>query len=217
MFDSLHARLRESLLFQRVTAMCRVLLAVGFIPPGITKMIGHPFTLLPPSTPVGYFFDAFFQASEYYAFVGFVQVLAGVLLLFPRTATVGAALFFPIILNITMITLSIGFEGTWLVTLLMLAANVYLLVWDYQRLKTLLPNKLVRNGIFGSYEYVKQAGFWAMMGLVAYGFVAMLGVANLWSRLGLGGFVMFAMAGVVFGSIIAWHLQRMPGSDEAVA
>jgi hypothetical protein len=62
------------------------------------------------------------------------------LLLFPRTAALGAAIYFPIILNIFVITLSIGdaFGGTRIVTGLMLLATTYLLLWDYDRWKGLL-------------------------------------------------------------------------------
>ena len=44
-------------------AFFRILLAAGFIPPGLQKVVGHRFTSLGVDTPVGYFFDAFFQAG----------------------------------------------------------------------------------------------------------------------------------------------------------
>lgn len=117
----------------------RVLLAIGFIPPGLIKVLGEPFTQAGPETPIGLFFTAFFQAQGYYAFVGAAQVLAGLLLLWPRTATLGALIYLPIIANIFVITSTLGFRGTWLVTGLMTLATVYLLAWDYHRLRPLLP------------------------------------------------------------------------------
>jgi hypothetical protein len=60
------------------------------------------------------------------------------LLLVPRTALLGAILYFPIILNICVLAYSVRFEGT-RITTLMLLANVFLLVWDYDRLKHVLP------------------------------------------------------------------------------
>ena len=141
MLDRLHARLVRSRLLQRFTAFTRVLLAVGFIPPGLKKLTGEPFTQLPVSHPVGYFFDAFFQATEFYVFVGLAQVVAALLLLWPRTATLGAVLYFPIILNIAVVTVAIGFQGTWLITILMTLACLWLLVWDYDRLKAILPSR----------------------------------------------------------------------------
>ncbi len=48
-------------------------------------------------------------------------------------------MYFPIILNIWAVTVSMHFRGTWVITSLMLLANVYLLCWEYDRLKPLLP------------------------------------------------------------------------------
>ncbi|HET6668759.1 MAG TPA: hypothetical protein VFH15_00875 [Pyrinomonadaceae bacterium] len=43
--------------------------------------------------------------------------------------------YFPLILNIFVITVSMHFTGTPVITGLMLLANIYLLCWDYDRLK----------------------------------------------------------------------------------
>ena len=50
----------------------------------------------------------------------------------------GAIFYFPIILNIFVLTHATRFEGTRIVTF-MLLANLFLLVWDYDRLKHVLP------------------------------------------------------------------------------
>jgi len=47
-------------------------------------------------------------------------------------------LYFPIILNICVLAYSVRFEGTRITTFMVLA-NLYLLVWDYDRLKHILP------------------------------------------------------------------------------
>jgi hypothetical protein len=60
------------------------------------------------------------------------------LLLIPRTTLLGALLYLPIIFNICVLTYATRFEGTRIATL-MLLANVFLLCWDYPRLKYLLP------------------------------------------------------------------------------
>jgi uncharacterized membrane protein YphA (DoxX/SURF4 family) len=137
--DRWHAWARSKRRLDYFTWFTRILLAAGFIPPGLKKVVGEPFTVLGPDTAVGYFFDALHQAGWYYAFIGWGQVIAGLLLLLPRTATLGAVLYFPIILNIWAITVAVGFRGTWVITSLMLLANVYLLCWDYDRLKGILP------------------------------------------------------------------------------
>jgi hypothetical protein len=57
--------------------------------------------------------------------------------LIPRTATLGALVYFPIILNFFIIMVSMHFTGTPFITGLMLLANIYLLCWDYDKLKCL--------------------------------------------------------------------------------
>lgn len=126
----------------RVFAVCvRVLLALAFVPSGLVKIMAEPFTTLPVSDPVGYFFAGFFSAHGYYQFIGVAQWVAGGLLPIPRTATLGALLYLPIIVNIFAITVAIGpaFAGTRVVTGAMMAANVYLLCWDWDRWKQVLP------------------------------------------------------------------------------
>ena len=206
--DRLHARIVRSRALQRFTAVTRVLLAAGFVAPGLTKLLGHRFTQLPTSTPVGSFFEAFFQATEFYVFVGLAQVTAALLLLWPRTATLGAVLYFPIILNITVLTWAIAFPGTRWITLLMTLAALWLLVWDYDRLRAILPRRRERAGAFGPREYALQAGVWALAGVAAAGVATALGVANLTrfvpAAAGLG------LAGAVFGLVVAWHLRQLP-------
>ena len=121
------------------TVATRLLLAIGFIPPGLRKALGYRFTLIPPEgSAVGLFFEGFFQSGEYYGFVGLIQIAAGVMLLVPSTALLGALLYLPIIVNIFVITVAMEFRGTWVIVGGMLLANLYLLAWDYDRLRTVL-------------------------------------------------------------------------------
>ncbi len=136
--DRLHERVVQHPFSRAFTWITRVLLFLGFAPSGIKKILNEPFTLLGPETSVGYFFDALHQTGWYYQFIGAAQILAGVLLLIPRTSALGAVMYFPIILNIWAITISMHFRGTWVITSLMLLANVYLLCWEYDRLNGLL-------------------------------------------------------------------------------
>ena len=117
---------------------CRVALALGFIPSGIVKVMGERFTALPSNHPLGHYFDALYLTGFYYKFIGVGQLTAALLLLIPRTALLGAILYFPIIFNICVLTYATRFEGTRIATL-MLLANLYLLCWDYARLKYVLP------------------------------------------------------------------------------
>lgn len=135
--DRLHARVRQNPILQRFTVCTRILLAIGFIPPSLVKIQGERFTAIPIEHPVGFFFEAMYRTGAYWNFIGWAQLIGALLLLNPRTAVLGAVVFFPIILNIFVITFSMHFAGTWVVTGLMLLACTYLLCWDYNRFKPL--------------------------------------------------------------------------------
>lgn len=139
---ALHRRLRAWPVALRLLWMTRLLLALGFLPTGLIKVLGQRFTSMGIDTPVGFFFEAMYQTGFYWRFIGASQMLAALLLLWPRTALLGALLFAPIIVNIHVITSSVGFVGTPVVTGLMLLAVAYLLVWDAHRLAPLLPGQL---------------------------------------------------------------------------
>jgi uncharacterized membrane protein YphA (DoxX/SURF4 family) len=124
--------------FRYFTVFCRVALALGFIPSGIVKISGERFTGLPSNHPLGQYFDALHLTGFYYTFIGVAQLVTALLLLIPRTALLGAVLYFPIILNICVLAYSVRFEGTRITTFMTLAC-FYLLVWDYDRLKHILP------------------------------------------------------------------------------
>ncbi len=136
--DRLHAAARRNIWLGRLAVVTRVLLALGFTPSGWTKLVGNRFTNLGTDTPVGFFFEALYQTGFYWRFLGAVQLLAALLILIPRTTTLGALLYFPIIVNIFLITVSMHFQGTPYITGLMLLGSVFLLCWDYDRLVPLV-------------------------------------------------------------------------------
>src|SRR6185369_17279375 len=136
--DDLYHEAKGNRWLRYFTILCRFALALGFIPSGIVKIIGERFTALPSNHPLGHYFDALYLTSFYYRFIGVSQLTAALLLLIPRTALMGAILYLPIILNICVLTYATRFEGTRIATL-MLLANLYLLWWDYGRLKYVLP------------------------------------------------------------------------------
>ena len=63
------------------------------------------------------------------------QVVAGALMLLPRTATFAAVAFFPVALNIFVITVALEFRGTPFITGPMLVGAAALLAWDWHRLR----------------------------------------------------------------------------------
>ena len=134
----LNSKARQSKLLRIFTVFTRVILAIGFIPSGLTKLLGNRFTVLGIDDPVGFFFEALYRTGFYWRFLGICQLAAALLLLIPKTATVGAIGYFTLILNIFLITVSMHFTGTPIITGLMLLASIYLLCWDYEKLKHLL-------------------------------------------------------------------------------
>jgi len=204
LLDRLHGRVRAHPAFQRLAIISRILLALAFVPTGLVKLMGERFTLMGIDTPVGLFFEAMYQSGGYWTFVGLAQVVAGVLLLIPRTSTLGAVLFFPIVLNIFVITVALEFRGTPFITGSMLLASVFLLCWDYDRLKTVVwpPASSAARSQRVPIGRLERAGY-------IVGTAAGLGVLG-WTRgfvpralvpvfLGIG-----ALAGVVV--LIAWIL-----------
>ena len=74
----------------------------------------------------------------YARFIAASQVLVGLLLLTQRFATLGAILLFPLLLNIFMVTVSLEWRGTPYVNFFLLLLNVWLLAFDYHKLKFIL-------------------------------------------------------------------------------
>ena len=160
MIDRLFAWVRGSALLYRFTLFTRALLIAGFIPTGMVKLLGRRFTSLGLDSPVGAFFECMYQTGFYWRFLGFSQVLAAVLLVFPRTAHLGAAIFLPIMLNIFVITVSVGFTGTPVITGLMVLAAAYLCFWDYDRFRPLLTRApLERQLVRHRLDPWESAGF----------------------------------------------------------
>ncbi len=139
--DRLHAGARRLRVLQWFTWGVRILLAIGFAVPGSTKLRGDMFGNLPGEGVTGQFLDTFDRVGYLAEFVGAFQVVAAVLLLIPRTALVGALIYLPTIAGIEVITLTTGFFGTTLtptITTLMLLGTVYLVCWDWHRVKPLV-------------------------------------------------------------------------------
>lgn len=138
-FEEIYREAKSDKWFQRFAVFCRCALAAGFLPAGYVKIIGQRFAEgLPHNNPLGHYFDALLITGYYYTFIGIAQVIIAILILIPRTALLGAMMCFCIVANITVLTYATRFDGTRLVTMMLLAC-VYLMIWDYDRLKYILP------------------------------------------------------------------------------
>ena len=206
--DTLHKSVTGNRALQIFTAFTRILLAIGFIPPSIKKIMHEPFTMLPDSHPVGHYFNALYATGFYYEFIGWGQLIAAILLLFPRTAHLGALAFFPIILNIAVLTSSVGFAGTNYLTALMLLAATYLVAWDYDRLKPIFfSNRKEKTRPF-KFQFLWIPALFAVGGFFITAFFAFFKVANLHQRF-LPVALILSGVGTVFGLLIALHLKFM--------
>lgn len=109
--------------FKGFAVFCRIALAASFLPTGFVKIMGERFAAgLSSNNPLGHYFDALYLTGYYYTFIGIVQIIIAILLLIPKTSLLGALMYFPVILNICVLTYATRFAGTRLVTMLLLAS-----------------------------------------------------------------------------------------------
>lgn len=137
--DRLHIRVKQNMWLRYFTVFNRVGLAIGFLPSGYVKINGERFTVLSFNHPVRNYLEALHRTWFYYTFIGVVQVTAAILLLILSAATLAALIYFPIILNICILTWGVRLEGSWVSSPLMVLANLYLLCWSYEKLKYIFP------------------------------------------------------------------------------
>ena len=141
-FEHFFIKVKQNRWIWLFSIFCRVTLAFGFLMGGFVKIIDERFASgLSIIHPMGSYLNALHHTGYYYTSIGIAQILAAVFLLIPRTVFLGALIYFPIILNIFILSFAVRFQGSLLTSPLMLLANIFLLCWHYDRLKFLLPIK----------------------------------------------------------------------------
>ncbi len=144
--DRLHSQAKGNRWLWLFSIFCRLALAAGFIPAAIVKLMDERFASgLSVNHPMGHYLEALQHTGYYYTFIGVVQAAAAILLLTPRTVTLGAFLYFPVILNICILTYALRFDGSLFTAPLMTLANSYLLGWNYEKWKYILPFNRLPN------------------------------------------------------------------------
>ncbi len=139
-FEQFYLKIKGNRWYWLFSIFCRLALAYAFIFAGMVKIVGERFASgLSEVHPMGAYLVALHHTGYYYTFIGIAQVIAAVLLLIPRTVTLGALLYFPIIVNIWLLSYAVRFEGSFVTSPLMVLATLYLLVWNYDRLRYILP------------------------------------------------------------------------------
>lgn len=137
-------KIKQIAVFQLFTIFLRYLLGAAFIWASILKIRGIRFTPFSgenaPINSLPHLLESMYQSGFYWYFIGWGQLIAGFLLMSQIFSTLGAIAYFPIILNIVVLTTYFDSPGILAITSLMLLANIYLLLWDWNKLKFVVLN-----------------------------------------------------------------------------
>ncbi len=116
----------------------RILIGFAFLPAGLKKILGEPFTDPGNRGPFHEFLHAFHATGHFYTFVGVVQLVAATLLMTQRFATAGAFMALPVTGAILAFCWSTAVVPTAMVVTLMFAGLVGLALWDVERWRGVL-------------------------------------------------------------------------------
>ncbi len=143
-------KIRALKIFQIFTIYLRYLIGFAWVFASIVKIQGDRFTsgdgIDSSIDSAWHMFETLYQSGIYWKFIGWGQLIAGGLILSQRFSLLGAVAGLPIAANIFFITISYYFAGTPLITGLMLLGNIYLLLWDWDKIRVLFEPQ--------SYSYV---------------------------------------------------------------
>ena len=174
-FISLLIYFRQFKVLQIFTIYLRYLIGGAFVIAafGMGKFNNHEMLISSPGVsidklePIQQFFRVMATSGLYWNFIGWSQVLAGFLLMTQRFAKIGAAIFFGLILNIFIITLSFHFRGTPVVTGLMLLATTYLILWDFDSFQFMF-RKPKTEYVHESSPGIIDKPYWAIVGVLMF-------------------------------------------------
>ncbi len=168
--ESLISRLKQNPVLQLFTISLRYLLGAAFVFASIFKIQGIRFTpesaANAPINSLEHFFEAMYQTPYYWSFIGWAQLIVGALLMSQTFSTAGAVAYFPLILNIFVITISFNSPNILLITFLMMCGNLYLLLWDWNKLKFIaLPEP--QAFVDDTAEFSKRK-IWTVLGIFLF-------------------------------------------------
>jgi hypothetical protein len=186
---------KQKSFFQIFTIYLRYLIGSAFVIAafGMGKFSNHEVGISSPGAPIEtlmpiqQFFRVMADSGLYWNFIGLTQVIAGGLLMTQKFAKLGALIFFGIILNIFVITVSYGFNGTPVVTGLMLLASTYLLLWDADSLQYIFRKPSAKNLIHSTGLGIIENSYWSFVGLIVFTSILMMAFVkfNLLYQLGV--------------------------------
>lgn len=164
--------LKQKPLLQLFTVYLRFLIGSAFViaaigmgklsdPIPIMNSDSYPIDASTP--PIILFFKVMSESGIYWKFIGWSQIVAGALLMTQKYAKLGALIFFGLILNIFVITLSYNFKGTPYITGLMLFASIYLIIWDMRSFQFLFREE----GIIKKLPLnIAHSSYWCVLGVI---------------------------------------------------
>ncbi len=205
--DHFYDRIRSNRHLNTFVIFTRYLIGFAFVPSGLTKLMNQRFTQISIKHPIGFFFEGMYQAGFFWQFIGFMQIFAAFLLMTQYFTSLGAILFLPLISSICIVTVTMHFKGTWLITILMVLANLLLLAWDYHKLKYIFyPDNFSLN--VANSNYPSTNVIWRIAGIILFAFS--LGGAIWNTELAQNGYnVMFIwMIGNTLIVISAWLINE---------
>jgi hypothetical protein len=162
---------------------------------GTSNLLGsmdHPIQDL---QPIQQFFRVMADSGLYWKFIGWTQIAAGMLLMTQRLARIGALIFLGLISNIFVITVAYGFQGTPVVTGLMLLATVYLIVWDTRAFLVLVTDHFVRPP---QALRVHDSRFWVGLGSLLAVFIVVCGVMKVHPVIQIGSCLALGFSGFLY-------------------
>lgn len=109
--------------------LTKILIGIGFVLSGLRKMPGVKFTTIPIENPIGLFFEGMYQTGFYWNFIGFYQIIVGLVLMTVWFQRLTPILLLPVSVNIFLVSLSLQMRGTPIITGFMLLGNLFLLFW----------------------------------------------------------------------------------------
>lgn len=164
------SRFKALKLFQVFTIFIRYLLGIAFVWASIFKIYGIRFGSKSgehaPINSIPHLLESLYRSGFYWNFIGWGQLIAGFLIMSQVLSTLGAVVYFPIILSIFILTTAFGSSVFWVTTSLMLLANIYLLCWDWNRLKFIVQNN-PSNYVDQTASFSRQK-IWTYIGVLVF-------------------------------------------------
>ncbi|MEZ4368830.1 MAG: hypothetical protein R2939_21505 [Kofleriaceae bacterium] len=127
------ARLHHRRAAQVGVAILRLALGFAFVPAGLKKVLGQPFTDPGNHGPFHDFLHAFHATGGFYRAVGALQLAVAVLLLTQRRAGLGAVLAVPVLTAIVGLCWSTAVYPTAIVATAMWLGALALVAWELPR------------------------------------------------------------------------------------